>query len=330
LYWKVDEFLTWHAMYYVSYWIHSAVGKIVTSGDSLEPYVNESCLLVINHQCDADVFFLMTALRNLEGLRGRLLVVLEDIFHRTYFGIMLGLRGDFFIHQGKDQRHLQASLIENHFRHYENLRDPRWCVLWPEGGFLKKRKQRNVEYARKHGYPILDNVLLPRLGALQALLNAERANRDSDHVITNGDAFHQQPKRLFFRHIIDMTIAYPERKPVTVLDVLLALSPVPKVAVHYRVRKLDQLSASNENQLRTFMYDLWSEKDQLLRDYYENGSFPDEKKQDALEINYMAYVKGYGVTLSVLSFYAFCIWTCLSYLCLLVFWVCKPLINLIY
>lgn len=43
-----------------------------------------------------------------------------------------------------------------------------------------------MDYAKKHGYPVLENVLLPRLGAAQALLNAVPNDTSTNHAATNG------------------------------------------------------------------------------------------------------------------------------------------------
>lgn len=44
-------------------------------------------------------------------------------------------------------------------------------VLFPEGGFLRKRKAVSQKYAQKNNLPLLNYVSLPRVGALQAIMN---------------------------------------------------------------------------------------------------------------------------------------------------------------
>lgn len=130
--------------------------------------------------------------------------------------------------------------------------------------------------------------------------------------------------------MIDVTIAYPDRKAVSLAQMLLALEPISHIAVHFRVKKIDHLASCDENRLRTFMYELWTEKDQLLQKYYETGAFADERFEDRLKVNYMSYVKGYGIIIPVLIFYAFCIWTCFNYFWLCVVWIFYFLVNLIF
>lgn len=44
-------------------------------------------------------------------------------------------------------------------------------VLFPEGGFLRKRKAISQKYAKKNGLPLLHHVSLPRVGALQVIMD---------------------------------------------------------------------------------------------------------------------------------------------------------------
>lgn len=43
-------------------------------------------------------------------------------------------------------------------------------VLFPEGGFLRKRRAVSQKYAEKNNLSILHNVSLPRVGALKTIL----------------------------------------------------------------------------------------------------------------------------------------------------------------
>lgn len=43
-------------------------------------------------------------------------------------------------------------------------------VLFPEGGFLRKRLEVSQKYAAKNNLPMLKNVTLPRIGALKAIM----------------------------------------------------------------------------------------------------------------------------------------------------------------
>lgn len=44
-------------------------------------------------------------------------------------------------------------------------------VLFPEGGFLCKRLETSQKYAKKNNLPILENVTLPRVGAMRTIFD---------------------------------------------------------------------------------------------------------------------------------------------------------------
>lgn len=47
----------------------------------------------------------------------------------------------------------------------------KWLVLFPEGGFLRKRKAVSHRYAEKMNLPKFENVSLPRVGAMQIIMD---------------------------------------------------------------------------------------------------------------------------------------------------------------
>lgn len=44
-------------------------------------------------------------------------------------------------------------------------------VLFPEGGFLRKRKEVSQKYAQQKNLPLMNHVSLPRVGALKAIFS---------------------------------------------------------------------------------------------------------------------------------------------------------------
>lgn len=55
-------------------------------------------------------------------------------------------------------------------------RKRKWMVLFPEGGFLRKRRAVSQRYARKNELPVLQHVSLPRVGALKAIMTTVGPN----------------------------------------------------------------------------------------------------------------------------------------------------------
>lgn len=60
-------------------------------------------------------------------------------------------------------------LLKEHLATKYIQRNRRWLVLFPEGGFLKKRIVKGQQYAQRNNLPILHNITLPRLGALNGI-----------------------------------------------------------------------------------------------------------------------------------------------------------------
>lgn len=60
-----------------------------------------------------------------------------------------------------------------------------WMVLFPEGGFLRKRRDTSQRFALKNNLPVLQHVSLPRVGALQAIMDCLGSKK---HEIGNNNA----------------------------------------------------------------------------------------------------------------------------------------------
>uniref|UniRef100_T1GJG4 Phospholipid/glycerol acyltransferase domain-containing protein n=1 Tax=Megaselia scalaris TaxID=36166 RepID=T1GJG4_MEGSC len=134
-------------------------------------------------------------------------------------------------------------------------------VLFPEGGFLHKRRSVSQRYIEKMNLPPLEYVTLPRVGALKAIFdvmvsqnspsNEERlggsagtndqnpllspSSNNSDLLVTTTNSNHQIDSNLnsnstsptnsrtsdLLEYILDITIAYPDRKPVDLPNICL-------------------------------------------------------------------------------------------------------------
>ncbi|RXG60717.1 Acyl-CoA:lysophosphatidylglycerol acyltransferase 1 [Armadillidium vulgare] len=71
---------------------------------------------------------------------------------------------------GKEHRDASLEALANHMEDFYMKRNRKWIVLFPEGGFLKNRKATSQRFAEKNNLPHLENVSLPRVGALKIIL----------------------------------------------------------------------------------------------------------------------------------------------------------------
>ena len=88
----------------------------------------------------------------------------------------------FVCFQGKAHRDKQLIYLKDHLDRYYQSRDRKWIVLFPEGGFLRKRRETSQAFAKKNSLPHLTHVTLPRLGATQVILRALGAQQENGSV----------------------------------------------------------------------------------------------------------------------------------------------------
>lgn len=80
-------------------------------------------------------------------------------------------RFDKLILQGRNVRDLSIKKLKEHIEDSFIPRMRNWMVLFPEGGFLRKRKEVSQQYAQKNNLPLMNHVSLPRVGALKAIFS---------------------------------------------------------------------------------------------------------------------------------------------------------------
>lgn len=151
---------------------------------------------------------------------------------------MCSSHGDFFV--AKDS-FKDGSLRDQALKYP----DRNLFVLFPEGGFWRKRLEGSNRYALKNGLPMTRYVTHPRFGAFKDLI-------DPSVEIT---------------HIVDATLLYDDiRNPLSILDIALGTRKEPAI-LNYKVYKRSEINPTEE-WLRT----IWLEKDKLLQQYYEDRS----------------------------------------------------------
>lgn len=116
-------------------------------------------------------------------------------------------------------------------------------VLFPEGGFWRKRLEGSNRYATKNGLPHTKYVTHPRFGAFKDLI-------DPSVNVT---------------HIVDATLLYDDiRNPLSILDIAMGTRKEPTI-LNYKVYKRSEINPTEE-----WLRNLWLEKDKLLQRYYDN------------------------------------------------------------
>ncbi len=177
----------------------------------------------------------------------RVMWIMDKIFKYTNFGWVAWMHDDFFILAGKEFRERSLQELRTHLRGVFKPKNRRCLVLFPEGGFLRKRKRVSQAFAKKNDLRHLENVTLPRTGALEVILKdlapshksrAEKAAKllanggSGASVITQeeDDAGNKEITK-----VVDVTIAYPEGRPLDLLTIAIGYRRPCTTHVHYRV-----------------------------------------------------------------------------------------------
>jgi len=259
LFYRFEETLFTWILSMVSCWCYSVGFQIAESGDSLDDFLNNKLLFMPNHQSTADVPFLMTIFAPRIGFSGRIMWLMDKIFKYTNFGVVSWLHGDFFIQAGKENREQSLSNLRTHLQDVFVERGRDCLVLFPEGGFLRNRKEVSKSFAKKRDLPDLEYCTIPRTGALDVII---KAIGPSGHV--------KQP----ITKVVDVTIAYPEEgKPLDLVSIFTGWTPPTTTHVHYRVFDVKDIPTESEA-LFTWMVKLYEEKNRMLAEFYSSGVYP--------------------------------------------------------
>ena len=98
------------------------------------------------------------------------------------------------------------------------------------------------------------------------ILNVLGPNAKTKNLCQNG-------VRTGINKICDVTIAYPEGRPLDLFQIVLASRAACVTHVHYRVFDVQDIPEDPEA-MRHWMYNLYAEKEKMLEKYYKTGIFP--------------------------------------------------------
>ncbi|XP_076797739.1 acyl-CoA:lysophosphatidylglycerol acyltransferase 1 isoform X1 [Arvicanthis niloticus] len=251
----------WYAGYTVMEW-----------GEDIKAVTKDEAVMLVNHQATGDVCTLMMCLQDKGPVVAQMMWLMDHIFKYTNFGIVSLIHGDFFIRQGRAYRDQQLLVLKKHLEHNYRSRDRKWIVLFPEGGFLRKRRETSQAFAKKNNLPFLTHVTLPRFGATNIILKALVARQENGSP-AGGDARGLECKSRGLQWIIDTTIAYPKAEPIDIQTWILGYRKPTVTHVHYRIFPIGDVPLETED-LTSWLYQRFIEKEDLLSHFYKTGAFP--------------------------------------------------------
>jgi hypothetical protein len=134
----------------------------------------------------------------------------------------------------------------------KRLQTPAWIINYVEGSRVTPKKLYDAQnFSRQRGYPVMDNVLLPRTKGFVSCVNEFRGS----HI----------------KYVYDFTIAYrylPNPKkfhqaPSMVRAHIHSLWPEYQFHVHCRRFAIEDLP-QDEQELSDWLREKWAEKDQII------------------------------------------------------------------
>ncbi|KAG8181380.1 hypothetical protein JTE90_025927 [Oedothorax gibbosus] len=276
-YWFLEGLMYRWMLSVVATWSWNSGYHIVELGDDVHSLTNDRCLFIVNHQSTADVPFMMLAFQEKPTVLESVMWIMDRMFRYTNFGAVSMTHGDYFITQGKNARDYQMKKLRDHLISAYMGRNRRWIILFPEGGFLSKRLETSVKYATKNNFPVLEHCTLPRIGAMEVILNTLRPGGtyikelDEEVPLLEGTAEEREP----LKWVIDVTVAYPDvSKPIDLLAICATTRPPSTTYMHYRRYPVEEVPVATTDELRDWTYARWTEKEEMLKEYYETGEFP--------------------------------------------------------
>lgn len=256
--------------------------KVIFSGEHVP--AGERVLLMANHRTEVDWMYLWDlALR--KGRLGYIKYILKNSLMRLpIFG--WGFHIFEFI---PVERKWEADepIMNQMLLTFTNSQDPLWLALFPEGtDFTEEKCKRSQKFAAENGFPVLNNVLLPKTKGFWACLDTLRSSLDA---------------------VYDVTIAYKNNCP-NFLDNVFGVDP-SEVHIHIQRIPVSRIPES-EDGAAAWLLDAFERKDQLLTDFSVCGHFPDEGTEG--ELSTIKCIVNYFVVLAVTMLFMYlafvCIW----------------------
>jgi len=269
----------------VASWTWTAGYQVQESGSDLDLLAKSHLLLMANHQSTADVPILMSIFSTRTGFCDKVMWIMDRVFKFTNFGVISWMHDDFFILAGREHRDSSLEELREHLDSVFLPKGRQYLVLFPEGGFLRKRKEASNRFASKLDLPPLHHVTLPRTGALDVIMDQigpwKRRQERSLEPKLEDSAEETAPKEVeeveeeegFIKYVVDVTVAYPQGRPLDLQSIVTGWRDPCVTHVHYRTFPVRELPECSE-ELKDWMIRLYQEKEELLDKYYTTGQFP--------------------------------------------------------
>ncbi|CAL5874095.1 uncharacterized protein PFLUO_LOCUS8382 [Penicillium psychrofluorescens] len=243
----------------------------LTKDGLLETRFPDRLVLIANHQVYTDWIYLWwQAYTN--RMHGRLFIILkESLKYIPVLGQGMMFYGFIFMARKwlSDKPRLQHRLeklktLKTQQTGSDSSKaqyDPMWLMIFPEGTNLSiNTKRRSDEYGVKQSFPPLRHAILPRSTGLFFCLQQLRGTVDWVYDCTI--AYEGPPKGSYPDKYFTLRSTYGQGRPPT------------SVNMHWRRFAVSDIPLDDQKEFDEWLRDRWTEKDELLNQYFETGRFP--------------------------------------------------------
>lgn len=251
---RICDIISWLWPPYLAFW--TLWSPIVVSGDvdkkGRVPN-NEKAFVIVNHRSYMDWLAIM-ALGNHSGITGNFkIMVKQSVAWLPILGWSFKMMQYVFLARTYDQ---DSSKLQRIFSFLSKVRRPFWLMSHLEGTRLTSEKlSSSQDFSKLRKLPVLKHTLLPRVKGFIGAMQQLRGNLDC---------------------IYDITIMHPDGYP----SLWRCWSGTETRSTHLYVRKIamsELPDVNDEEALKTWVYNLYYSKDQLLEYFAQHGCFPDTK-----------------------------------------------------
>lgn len=228
--------------------------KVVFSGETVP--AKERVLLIANHKTEVDWMYLWDLALRKESLGHIKYILKSSLMKLPIFGWGFHIL-EFISVERKWE--IDEPTMRKTLSTFTNPQDPLWLAVFPEGtDYTEQKCRRSQKFATENGFPVLNNVLLPKTKGFCVCLEILRGSLNA---------------------VYDVSIAYKHQCPFF-LDNVFGLGP-SEVHIHVRRIPVEEIPSS-ENEAAAWLMEAFKLKDQLLSDFISQGHFPHQGTEGEL------------------------------------------------
>ncbi|KAI5303290.1 emp24p/erv25p- protein [Ascosphaera pollenicola] len=237
------------------------------SGKILKTQFPERLVMIANHQVYTDWMYLWWQAYS-SNMHGHIYIILkESLKYIPVLGQGMMFYGFIFMARKwlQDKPRLKHRLEKLRRAYNRGIQgsvfEPMWLLIFPEGTNLSENsKMKSDQYGVKSNLPNFEHVLLPRSTGLFFCLQELRGTVDYLYDCTVG--YSGPPKGV-----------YPD-KFFTLRSTFLRGCPPASVNFYWRRFAIDELPLDDQEEFGRWLLQRWSEKNDLLEQFYNEGQFP--------------------------------------------------------